>query len=87
MYLAGTFTEIIDQGLFVPFLVIGGGLCIAALAIIFGTIKHIAVAKEREQTKRELSAYVAEGTLDPDKAVAILKADRPRWEVDKSDLA
>ncbi|MCZ6445949.1 MAG: hypothetical protein O6758_07165 [Planctomycetota bacterium] len=57
-------------------------------AIIFGcgawmvrgigcAVSRVLVARGKEQTKRELAAYVAEGTLDPDKAAAILDAGRP----------
>jgi len=42
------------------------------------------VSKNREATKRELAAYVAEGTLDADKAVALIEADRAAWECGSS---
>ncbi|MGD9693253.1 MAG: hypothetical protein AB7G17_09030 [Phycisphaerales bacterium] len=61
---------------------ISGGLLIAALAIIFGSTKSMVKAKEREQTKRELAAYVAEGSMRPEDAEKILKADQPVWEKD-----
>ena len=61
-------------------------------AIIFGcgawmvgsiscAVSRVFVARGKEQTKRELAAYVAEGTLDPDKAAAILDAGRPGADV------
>ncbi len=59
---------------------ISGGVLIAALAIIFGSAKSMVKAKEREQTKRELAAYVAEGSMRPEDAEKILKADQPIWE-------
>ncbi len=52
--------------------VVGG--IIAVTAIIFGSVKHILVARGREKTKREIAAYVAEGSIDPEKAVEMLKA-------------
>jgi hypothetical protein len=36
--------------------------------------------REREQSRRELAAYVAEGSLDPDKAIEMLKAAPPSGE-------
>ncbi len=38
-------------------------------------------ARAKEASRRELAAYVAEGTIDPDKAVAMLNAGMPKWEV------
>lgn len=55
--------------------VIGGLIAIIAIiAIVFGAATKIIVGRSREQTKREIAAYVAEGSIDPDKAVAMLNA-------------
>lgn len=61
---------------------VGGGLILAALYIIFASTKSMVKAKEREQTKRELAAYVAEGSMKPEDAERIMKADVPIWEKD-----
>lgn len=68
--------RILDEDFFLPVLAIMAGTLIAIVAIIRGMV----VARAKEQTKRELAAYVAEGTLDPDKAARMLAADRPWWE-------
>ena len=52
--------------------VIGG--TIAIVAIVFGSITKIIVSRGKERTRREIAAYVAEGSIDPDKAVAMLNA-------------
>jgi hypothetical protein len=72
--------HIVKEDILVPVLAISGGMLIAIIAIITSTIRGVAVTRAREQTKRELAAYVAEGSLDPDKAVAMINAGRPRWE-------
>ena len=82
LYLADLFDSIND-GDIVPAMAIVGGLSVGALAIVFTTVKGMYVARQREQTKRELAAYVAEGTLDADKAIALIGADRQQWEVGK----
>ena len=69
-------SSLISNGNFIPVLAIGGGLGVAIVAIIFGTIKSMVVAKAREETKRELAAYVAEGSIDADKAVALANAGK-----------
>jgi hypothetical protein len=66
----------INAGNFIPVLAILGGFVVAIVAIIFGAIKSMVVAKAREETKRELAAYVAEGTIDADKAVALANAGK-----------
>lgn len=51
---------------------VGGG--IAVVAIVFGTLKSIVSTRQREMTKREIAAYVAEGSMTPQDAERILKA-------------
>lgn len=62
-------TEFSDKGWF---WIIGGSVAIVALA--GSAIKSVLSTRARERTKREIAAYVAEGTIDPDKAIAMLKA-------------
>lgn len=64
----------------IPIIAIGGGLVVAVVAIITGTIKSIATTRSREQTKREVAAYVAEGTIRPEDAERIINAGRKSWE-------
>jgi hypothetical protein len=59
---------------FVAALGICMGLLVALTGIISATVSGIMKCRSREQTRREIAAYVAEGTLDPDKAVEILNA-------------
>ncbi len=60
----------------IPVIAILGGLTVAVIAIVFGTIQSMVVAKAREQTKRELAAYVAEGSISADKAVELVNAGK-----------
>lgn len=50
--------------------------------IMFGTMSSVLIARSREQTKRDIAAYVAEGSIDPKDAVKMLKAGR---SLDKED--
>ena len=52
--------------------VFGVGGLVALFAIFFGTISSTAETKEVERTKRELAAYVAEGSMTPEDAERIL---------------
>jgi hypothetical protein len=47
---------------------------VGIVGIVFGTVTTIVVNRSREHTKREIAAYVAEGSIDADKAVEMLKA-------------
>ena len=68
-----------------------GPYCIPLAAIILGcgalmvcgigcAVSKVFVGRGQERTRRELAAYVAEGTLDPDKAIEMLKAGEPSGE-------
>jgi hypothetical protein len=70
------FSEVMSRGDLIPVIAIAGGLIIAAIAIIFGSVKSMVVGTAKEKTKQELAAYVAAGTLDPDKAVAMINAGK-----------
>ena len=54
--------------------IVKGGLLVLGIAIIWitGTIRKMSNTRQREQTKRELAAYIAEGSMSPDDAKAIL---------------
>lgn len=54
------------------FWIVGGAVAIVAIGA--SAIKGVLSTRARERTKREIAAYVAEGTIDPDKAIAMLKA-------------
>jgi len=58
----------------IPVLAISGGIFIAVISIIFSNIRGMVVARSGEQTRREIAAYVAEGTITPDEAERLLKA-------------
>ena len=50
----------------VAVLAIGGGLTVAVVAIVTGAIRSVLVSKHREESRREIAAYVAEGSMTPD---------------------
>jgi hypothetical protein len=57
-------------------IVFGVGGTIAIVGILFGTLTGVAKTKEQEKTKRELAAYVAEGSMTPADAERILRANQ-----------
>ena len=82
--LAGqSFSDVIRNDNFIPIIAIAFGSVVAVVAVVMTSLRAIFVSRARESTKRELAAYVAEGTLDPDKAVAMINAGRPHSEAGK----
>jgi len=51
---------------------LAGGFLIAIIAMAFGYFK----SRQREQTRREIAAYVSEGTMTTDEGERLLKAGR-----------
>lgn len=58
----------------VSILALGGGIVIAVTAIIFVSVRAMVVSRNQEATKREIAAYVADGTMPADQAVRIIEA-------------
>ncbi len=59
-------------------IIFGVGGVVAVIAIVFDTMQKVLTTRQREQTKREVAAYVAEGSMSPDDAARILQAGRKR---------
>ncbi|MFT5422911.1 MAG: putative membrane protein [Phycisphaerales bacterium] len=63
------------EGPDIAVLAIGGGLTVGVIGILFGTIGGIANKRQEEQTKREIAAYVAEGSISPADAESIIRSN------------
>ncbi len=70
LILADAIEQILDS----PVPVIALGTIVAVVAIVAGSATKIVRSQGRERTRREIAAYVAEGSIDPDKAIEMLKA-------------
>lgn len=55
-------------------LILGGGLGFATIVVITGMFKSVLGTRARELTKREVAAYVAEGSVQPEDAIKMLTA-------------
>ena len=64
----------------IPLVALGGGLCVVAIAIVAGTLNSISSRKQREESRREIATYVAEGSMTPENAERILESGMPKWE-------
>ena len=75
------FLSFMQSDAFIAIMTISLGCLTGIIAIITTMTASVLKTRAREQTKRELAAYVAEGSLDPEKAVAMINAGRPKWEL------
>lgn len=69
-----------NDGILIPVIAIGGSFVVAIFGIVFSTIKGVMETRDREATKRELAAYVAEGSMTPEDAENLVKADIQHWK-------
>lgn len=53
---------------------------ISVVAIISGSIKSIFRTTQLESTRREIAAYIAEGSMTPEQGERLLKAKAPESE-------
>lgn len=74
LMLASFENDLLHHPDFIGILAITLGCSVGVIAIVFTSIGAMVKTKAREATKREMAAYVAEGTIDPDKAIAMLNA-------------
>jgi hypothetical protein len=77
--LASAFDQNVSESVIGLFAVVGtfGFLIIAVIAI---SIRKAMQTKAREETKREMAAYIAEGSMKPEDAERILRSDLKKWE-------
>ncbi len=58
----------------VAMIAISGGIIVAIAAIVSGSVKTVLRTRHQEESRREIAAYVAEGSITPADAVKILNA-------------
>ncbi len=67
-------TIALSENLVLPIIALGGSFVCVIVGVVLGTVRSVLNARARESTKRELAAYVAEGSMTPEDAERILKA-------------
>lgn len=72
------------DGSVVAVLSVGGGILLMITLALISARKSVLKSREREQTRRELAAYVAEGTISPDDAVRMMSVgDKSKKQGDR----
>ncbi|GJM20061.1 MAG: hypothetical protein DHS20C14_22740 [Phycisphaeraceae bacterium] len=59
----------------IPIIAVAGGLLVAIVAIVSSMITSAKRTRQREETRREIAAYVAEGSMTPEDAEKLLLAE------------
>ncbi len=65
-----------DEDMFIPTVIFVSGTIIAVIAIIFSSVKRMVVSSNVEQSRREIAAYIAEGSMTPEDGERLLKAGK-----------
>jgi hypothetical protein len=61
-------------------IIFGVGGAVVIIALVLEAVQKISVTRQRETTKREVAAYVAEGSMTPEDAERIIKAGKSSKE-------
>ena len=62
------------DGDMIPVVAIGGGLTVAIVSLISSSIRKTKSIEAREESRREIAAYVAEGSMTADDAAKLINA-------------
>jgi hypothetical protein len=57
-------------------LLVGGAIAITA--IVASALRHIVTSSAREKTRREIAAYIAEGSMSPEQGEKLMGAGETR---------
>ncbi|MEM9064528.1 MAG: hypothetical protein AAGB51_03450 [Planctomycetota bacterium] len=63
-----------DLGDLIPIIAVGGGITVALVSITMGFWSGVQKRKQAEASRREIAAYVAEGSMTPQDAERLLNA-------------
>ncbi len=67
-----------DRGMFAMAMIFGVGGLIAFFGIFFGSITSATRTKEREKSRREIAAYIAEGSISAEDGERLMNAGNPQ---------
>jgi hypothetical protein len=62
--------QVLDKGVLVPVLIFAGIVMTVAMKTVGSTIRSVA----REKTRREIAAFIAEGSMTPEQGERLMKA-------------
>lgn len=72
MILADAFEALLNENVLIPVLIAGSIVLVTVTKTIGGVLKGSA----RERTRREIAAYIAEGSMTPEQGERLMKAGK-----------
>lgn len=72
MVLADIGERLLERDVLLPLLIGGGIVLVSLFKTVAGVIKSVA----RERTRREIAAFIAEGSMTPEQGERLMKAGR-----------
>ncbi|MBX3381957.1 MAG: hypothetical protein KF864_00450 [Phycisphaeraceae bacterium] len=66
--------KLLRDDVLIPLLVAGGVISVVTIRTIGGVVRSVA----RERTRREIAAYIAEGSMTPEQGERLMKSGEPR---------
>lgn len=70
-----------DVTIVIVAIIFGGAFGVAIIAIIAEAIQKVLQTRAREQTKREIAAYIAEGSISPEDGMRLVEAQGGSWKI------
>ena len=74
------------MALSIPLVAILGGLLMGMVGFIATAMSKVRIARAKEESRREIAAYVAEGSITPDDAIRMLEAGGSLGDVLKKKI-
>ncbi len=59
---------------------VGGAFFVAIVAIVANAIRRTMMNRSREQSRREIAAYVAEGSMTAEEGAKLIDAGKTKWD-------
>lgn len=72
LMLANTAERLLEKDVLMPILIAGG----IVLVVLFKTTASVIKSVARERTRREIAAFIAEGSMSPEQGERLMKAGR-----------
>lgn len=69
-----------DEKVILVMVSVAAVVVVVLATIAGGVIRSVLKTREKERSRREVAAYVAEGSMTSDEGAKLLDAGRPAWE-------
>ncbi len=67
--------------LFIPIVAVLGAFVVAIVGVVAGSARRMVETRAREESRREIAAYVAEGSITPEDAARLLEAGKKKSQI------